>query len=131
MEKSKQTNNKRWIVYCEPCGYKQIVTEDLDVDLNEIPLADIPGGAPRLNLVTKKIVERKSVSRNKTYKCPKCGRGISSKTLPEVYTKTIKEREKLEEKEREKQEREQRIKDGLLPEKPKFDPNLEIKKRKR
>jgi len=131
MEKKKQTKNKRLIVYCEPCGYKQIIIEDSDIDLNEIPLADVPGGAPRLNLVTKKTVDRKSLSRNKTYKCPKCGRGISSKALPEVYVKTIKEREELENKEREQQEREQRIKDGLLPEKPKFDPKIEIQKRKR
>lgn len=125
----KQTNPKKFIVFCEPCSFKQIITSGEDVDLNSIPLSKVPGGAPKIDPVTKKTTEVKSTSRNKAFKCPKCGRGIVSKKLPEVYVKTIKDLEKKEEEKNDEQERQQRIRDGLLPEKPKFDPKLEIKKR--
>jgi len=117
------------LIYCEPCSYKQIVTEGEDPDLVEHPLAAVPGGAPVLDLKSKKVTEKKTTERNKAYKCPQCGRGVVSKALPEVYAKTIKEREEQAEKDNHEREREQRIRDGLLPPKPEFDPGVEIKKR--
>ncbi len=128
--KNKQVKLKRWLIFCEPCGKKEIITEGLENDLVSIPLADVPGGAPKLDPATKKVTERKATPRNKAFKCPHCGRGVVSKALPEVYAKTIREREELLEKENYEREREQRIRDGLLPEKPQFDPKLEIQKRK-
>lgn len=129
-KKNTQIRHKRWMIFCEPCSFKKIITEGIDADLTELPLADVPGGAPRLDSATKKVTERKSTPRNKAFKCPHCGRGVISKVLPEVYAKTIKEREDQAEKDNYEREREQRIRDGLLPEKPAFNPKLEIKKRK-
>lgn len=128
--KNAQIRHKRWMIFCEPCNFKKIVIEGDDIDLTSLPLADVPGGAPRLDPSTKKATDRKSKPRNKAFKCPHCGRGIISKVLPDVYAKTIKEREDKLEKDNYEQERKQRIKDGLLPEKPPFNPKLEIKKRK-
>lgn len=122
---------KRFLIHCEPCGFKKIVDQDTDVKLHEFKIADIPGGSPKFNPANNKLNLPKSISRNKGYKCPKCGRGVISRTLPDVYKNAILQRDNQTEQEEIQRRREQRIKDGQLPEKPYFDPKNEIEKRKK
>ena len=107
----KKEQKKRKILFCEPCGYKEIVeVEDIGDEYQEIP--DVPGGSPTLDPVTKKVVTKKGIRREKKKKCPKCGRGVFLKNLPAAYTKTIKSIEKREEKEKQESERLKRLEDG-------------------
>lgn len=132
MEKQKndQVRTKRWMIFCEPCSFKKIIVEGVDTNMIKMSLADVPGGSPILDPVTKTVTERKAIPRNKAFKCPQCGRGVISKALPDVYVSAYKEREQQQEKENYERERQQRIEDGLLPEKPDFDPVAEVQKRK-
>lgn len=45
-------------------------------------------------------------------KCPKCGRGIAVKSLPDVYSKSYDEIDKKEQKAKEEYEKKKRIEDG-------------------
>ena len=107
---------KRWLLYCEPCSFKKIILEnDSTDDLTEIPLAKTPGGSPTMDEKGKKTVvpsadgltppvemhEIKShpgIERNKMFKCPQCGRGVTSKKLPDLYVKSIQAEEDLKQK---------------------------------
>ena len=46
---------KRWFMFCEPCGFRKIITADNpeSEDLTEVKRVNVPGGAPRLEPVTK------------------------------------------------------------------------------
>jgi DNA-directed RNA polymerase subunit M/transcription elongation factor TFIIS len=81
--KKKQKKIKRFIVYCEPCGFKKIVDED---SLNEFFINEttsVFGGAPFIDIITKKTKKKKNVKRNIQVRCPKCGRGVSTKFVKE------------------------------------------------
>ena len=106
--KKKRTHK---ILFCEPCAYKEIIKiEDIGEDFESVP--DVPGGAPRLDPVTKKAVVQKATKRNKKKKCPKCGRGVFLKELPKAYDKAIQLEIEKEEKEHILSEKKKRIEDG-------------------
>jgi hypothetical protein len=87
-----QKTNKRWIVFCEICSYKQIVEgEEFKVDLHQI---------------------KTTIKDQIKLKCPKCGRGITVRNLPGAYSSTIKEIEEKQKKEHAERERKKRIEDG-------------------
>jgi len=122
---SKKQLVKRWFLFCEPCSYKQIITADkCESDtLVEIKTSPIPGGAPRLDPKTKKGKDRPSIQRNKKFKCPQCGRGVTAKSLPPVYVNAFKEVDELKRKEHDELEKKKRIEDGK-PVKHEKDPDF-------
>jgi len=73
---------KTYLLYCEPCNWKRI-TDGSDVqDLVEIKRSPIPGGYPKLDPVTKKVIKPKPKKQPRQFKCPGCGRGILPKKIP-------------------------------------------------
>ena len=110
---------KRWFLFCEPCSHKQIIEEDLDkVDLIKIKTVKIPGGAPVLDPKTKKAKAKPDHKRPEMFKCPKCGRGVVTKRLPDVYVKAYKKIDDDELKKKQEEEKTKRVLDGK-PEKRK------------
>ena len=83
----------KFMLFCEPCGHKHFIFEEPD-DLLEVKRVDIPGGTPYIDPETKSIKEKKKTAQPKVYKCPKCGRGVVAKRLPEVYVKAQKEEDR-------------------------------------
>lgn len=102
--------NNRFFIYCEPCCYKNIYEED-SKDLTQIKVSPIPGGSPKLE--KGKTVIRKPINPLSKVKCPKCGRGVVLKPLPEVYARSFAEMEAKQQKLREESERKKRIEDGI------------------
>tara|TARA_Y100000034_G_scaffold104648_1_gene131350 strand:- start:11673 stop:11936 length:264 start_codon:yes stop_codon:yes gene_type:complete len=72
---------KKYLVYCEPCGYKRITDGSDDEDLKKVPRSDVPGGAPEIDPITKTVKIKKSTKQPIMVKCPKCGRGIRVRKL--------------------------------------------------
>lgn len=72
---------KKYLILCEPCGYKRITDGSDDEDLVKIPRSDIPGGAPFIDTTEKKVKFKKSSKQPIMVKCPKCGRGIRIRKL--------------------------------------------------
>lgn len=97
--------SNRLMLFCEPCAYKQIIEKDNSEDLRTIPTSPIPLG------YLKKTKEKEKQQPKKT-KCPKCGRGVALKTLPEAYSKAYEEIEKKEKEKKIEEEKFKRIKDG-------------------
>jgi predicted RNA-binding Zn-ribbon protein involved in translation (DUF1610 family) len=68
--------NKMYMLLCEICGYKRI-TDGTDVkDLVEVKTSPLFTGAPKIDPLTKKVVQPKEKKRKKRFKCPKCGRVV-------------------------------------------------------
>lgn len=105
---------KRWFIFCEPCSYKKILTVDdpSETDLVEIKTVGTPGGSPFIDPETKKVKAKPTVPRPKKFKCPKCGRGVAIKQLPEVYSKAYKAIDEDRKKRDEEFEKKKRIEDG-------------------
>lgn len=72
---------KKYLILCEPCGYKRITDGSNDGDIVKIPRSKVPGGAPKLNPQTKETVTKKSTRQPIMVKCPKCGRGVRVRKL--------------------------------------------------
>lgn len=90
---SSKNSPSRYYLFCEPCGFKGIIEKNEDHNLTPIPTAPIPGGAPKLDPVTKKTVVSKAIPQMPKFKCPKCGRGVSAKHVPPTIDKIFKQRE--------------------------------------
>ena len=90
---------------------KKLFHECLQIEVWHTELS-IPGGSPVLDKETKKIREQPSQPRPKQFKCPKCGRGVVAKKLPEVYAQAYKEIDDKRREQEEAVEKEQRLKDG-------------------
>lgn len=120
---------KRWFMFCEPCGFRKIITADNPEsdELTEVKRVDVPGGAPRLDPVTKKTTYRESIPTTKMFKCLECGRGCVCKKLPDVYADAYKSVDDRVRKEKEDADKQRRIDDGT-PEKrvagPDYDPDI-------
>lgn len=104
----------RWFIYCEPCSFKQIVhsKDPSDSDLVEIKTSPIPGGSPVYDSERKKTVIKSSKPQNKKFKCPRCGRGIVAKKLPDVYVGAYRDIDEQKRKEQEEYEKKKRVEDG-------------------
>lgn len=105
---------KRWFVFCEPCSYKQIVAaeEPIPDNLTEIKTVSVPGGSPYIDPETKKTKTKPSQPRLKMVKCPKCGRGVVVKKLPDVYANAYKAIDDEKLKREQEIEKQKRIEDG-------------------
>ena len=109
---NKQEPNKRYLIFCEPCSYKKIIESNDPEDLVLIKRSTIPASSPKLDPATKKTKVSKDKPNVKMCKCPRCGRGATIKSLPDVYKKTYKEIDDRKRKEQEIIEREKRLEDG-------------------
>jgi predicted methyltransferase len=108
----KQEKTKRFLVFCEPCSYKKILNTDKPEDMVQIKVSPVPGGAPKLDPKTGKTITRPTTNQCNKVKCPKCGRGVVLKPLPDVYSKSYDEIDKREQKAKEEIEKKKRIEDG-------------------
>lgn len=71
--------SKYYQLYCEICNWKRI-TDGTDIgDLYEYKKTSIPGGVPKLDPVTKKIVTPKAIETKRKFRCPQCGRTVIAK----------------------------------------------------
>lgn len=103
----------RWLLFCEPCSYKQIMTaEQPGEGLVEIQTSPIPGGVPTIDPETKKIKAARPTPQPKKVKCPQCGRGVVIRRLPDVYANAFKAVDEMARKEQEASEKKKRIEDG-------------------
>lgn len=118
---------KRQMIYCEPCGYKQIIEpKENPEDLTVIPTTKIQGHIPQIDPATQKAVQKPFLERPKMYKCPCCGRGVRLKELLLPYAKALDDLDRKREIERLENDKLKRIEDGkphekpVLPEGPQF-----------
>ncbi len=87
---------KLYQLYCEICNWKRI-TDGSDVtDMTELKISSIPGGSPKLDPITKKVIEPKSKKPRKRFKCPKCGRAVIPRQINDPQTKMNEKNEELE-----------------------------------
>jgi DNA-directed RNA polymerase subunit RPC12/RpoP len=106
------TPTKRYMTYCEPCGFKRILETNKPEDMITIQTSAIPGGVPQLDPTTNKTILKESKPGPIKVKCPKCGRGVVLKELPEVYAKQYTAIDERKAKERRAADKQQRIQDG-------------------
>ncbi len=103
----------RWLLFCEPCSYKQIITADEPGEgLVEIKTSPVPTGIPAIDPQTKKIKTALPLPQPKKVKCPQCGRGVVIRKLPDVYANAFKAVDEITRKEQEALEKKKRIEDG-------------------
>lgn len=87
---------KLYQLYCEICNWKRI-TDGSDIgDLFELKTSPIPGGIPELDPETKKTVIKKSLPRTKKFRCPKCGRGVLPRKIPNPQEEADRKKQELE-----------------------------------
>lgn len=87
-------NPSKHIILCDFCGTKTIIKESQVEGLSEIKLANIPGGAPYIDPITKKVIVKKSFDRTRIFKCKQCGRGVRANKLLVTDSKHVVEKEK-------------------------------------
>jgi len=78
---------KKYLIYCEPCGYKKISDGTKEQDLTKVPRSDVPGGAPQIDPNTKLVKTKKSSKQPIMVKCPKCGRGVRVRKMKDEKNK--------------------------------------------
>jgi hypothetical protein len=74
-----------------------MITDGTDIDdLYEIKTSDIPGGVPKKDIITKKVVTPKPYKQSRKFRCKNCGRVVIPKKLPEnlEQSKIIEMKEK-------------------------------------
>lgn len=123
-------NNKRKMIFCEPCAYKQIIDPKEEPDLVVIPTSPIQQGIPQLDQATGKTKLRPAKPQNKKYKCPKCGRGVVVKELLGAYSSLMKKLDDETERKKAEEDRLQRLKDGMPPPKKIIEDFEEIHEKK-
>jgi len=83
--------------YCDYCNWKKI-TDGTDVKdtMNEYLTSPIPGGAPKLDEKTKKVITSKSIPQPRRFKCPQCGRLVFPKKITNPQEEMRLKQEALE-----------------------------------
>lgn len=72
---------QRYVIHCDFCGFHKF-TDGTDVKLVEIVRSPTPRGIPKLvpdGKGGKKTETPKPMPRSKQFKCPSCGRGVTSR----------------------------------------------------
>lgn len=78
----KMTNS--YILYCEICNWKKI-TDGSDIgDMYEYHTSQIPGGTPKLDSTSKKILQPKSRTQLRKFRCQNCGRQLTPKKIQRI-----------------------------------------------
>lgn len=75
---------KRFLIYCEQCGYRKIVN-DTPAEIKGLLLyktSKVQARLPRLDHATNKTIESEFIEQMPKYKCPQCGRVVTTKRLP-------------------------------------------------
>jgi hypothetical protein len=103
---------KRFILFCEPCGHKEVIKDVDGCDFTEVPRSSVQTNIPKLDTKSNKTVASKTNRQAKMFKCPCCGRGVVVKPIPASYTHVIEKREKEELDQRKKEEL---VQDGWIP----------------
>jgi hypothetical protein len=98
---------KLYQLFCNNCSWKQL-TNGSDVGLVEVKRSPVPGGAPKIDPVTNKVVEPKIKKRVKLFRCPKCGLGITPRIIKDPQA-AIDDKKKIEETLKERAEREKEV----------------------
>ena len=115
---------KRMMLFCEPCGFKQIIEPDkMPTDICEIKTSPIQQQIPILDVGTNKTVTKPFKPQPKKYKCPSCGRGVRLKELLKPYADSMNKVDEENHKKTREEQKKKRIADGQ-PEKKKPDPNF-------
>ncbi len=68
--------SKTYVIYCEPCGFKKIIENPLDVGLTKYPASNIQGRIPVLNPENRKTETFEFIQPMPKFKCPNCGRTV-------------------------------------------------------
>jgi len=70
-------------LYCENCSYNRI-TDGTDIDdLFEYKRSKIATSIPKIDPITKKVITKDPKALPKQFRCPKCGRLITPKKIPD------------------------------------------------
>jgi len=73
---------KTYQFYCEICNWKRI-TDGSDIqDLHEYTISPVPGGIPKRDAASKKMLKGKDRKPLKRFRCPKCGRPVIPRKIP-------------------------------------------------
>ena len=75
--------SRQYRFFCEYCNWR-LVTNGTDAAakaLVEMVVALVPGGSPKIDPETKKVVIPKSKKQRKRFKCPSCGRGVTPQII--------------------------------------------------
>ena len=72
---------KLYQFYCEICNWKKIADGSGTQELVEIKTSPIPGGIPKRDPLSGKVVTPKPIKQKRRFKCPKCGRAVFAKLL--------------------------------------------------
>ena len=78
---------KMYRLHCEICNYNKI-TDGSDVKLIEYKRSPVMSEIPKLDPVTKKVIQKAPINLPKRFKCPKCGRLISARKISQDEDKT-------------------------------------------
>ena len=68
--------NYKYLIYCQICACKRLVTDDDIKDLSISKSSDIQAGIPKQDPLTKKTEIPKNKLGKSKVKCPNCGRVI-------------------------------------------------------
>lgn len=123
---------KRMMLFCEPCGYKQILeSNEFPKDLPEIKTCPVQTNIPVLDPKTNKtinvptldpksneVINKAARPQPKKYKCPKCGRGVRLKELLKPYAMALDKVDEEKEQQRLEADKKKRLADGLPDKKP-------------
>ncbi len=82
---------RTYIIYCEPCGFKKMVEDPLNVGLSAYPTSPVPGRIPMLD-EKGKTETFPDIKLMPKFKCPNCGRTVTLKKFNVPKGKPVDER---------------------------------------
>lgn len=99
------TTKNRFLLFCEPCSFKKVIIDEIAKNYEGLPRAAVPGGYPAWDEESKSIKARKTIQQPTMANCPKCGRGVILKRLPDTYTRARDEQARFHQEEKDKQKK--------------------------
>ena len=92
-------SKKFYRLYCEICNWKKVTdgsAESME-GLHEITStqSDIPGGVPKHDPETNQITQRPHQKRQRTFRCPNCGRPVRAKQTQDPQAKIEAKRDEI------------------------------------
>lgn len=70
--------NNKFVVYCEPCGFRQLSETQEFLSLTKILVSPVAAGIPVADKAKDKVKVKKNpdIVSSPKVKCPNCGRGV-------------------------------------------------------